>query len=111
MDGKGKRNKGQRGEREAATLLSDQLGFIVERNLDQTRNGGSDLTIGKWQIEVKRHERGTAAIDKWFQQSIESCTPFSGERPAVMFRKSNQAWKVCISLKDFIYLVRETFDE
>ena len=36
------RSKGQRGERELFGLLSDQLGFIVQRNIDQARAGGAD---------------------------------------------------------------------
>ena len=107
MDGSGKRNKGARGEREAAALLSDELGFIVKRNIDQTREGGCDITIGKWQLEIKRQEK--ISIDKWFKQATDACK--SNQTPAVMFRRSNQDWKVCINLKDFCYLVRETFDD
>ena len=39
------RRKGQRGERELFALLSDRLGTVVRRNVDQARKGAQDLVM------------------------------------------------------------------
>ena len=47
--------KGKDGEREAARLLGVELGTELARNLNQHRDGGTDLTgIPGWAIEIKR---------------------------------------------------------
>ena len=45
--------KGATGEREAAHILSDLLGKIVKRKLGAARDGGSDIDIQGYSIEVK----------------------------------------------------------
>lgn len=103
---KSQRTKGAQGEREAAHLLSEELGQVVERILSQTRDGGHDLevtsTAGKICIEVKRQER--ANILAWMDQAEQS----AGEHlAAVMWRPSRKGWQVVMSVKDWVKLVRE----
>lgn len=103
MNGRGARNKGSQGERELAALLSDHLGFVVKRNLGQARDGGDDLTVQHFKIEVKRRER--LEIDKWSEQ-VEACVQ-PGEVPVLAYRRNGQPWRVCLRLEDFIPMMRD----
>jgi len=103
VNGRGARNKGSQGERELAALLSDQLGFVVKRNLGQARDGGDDLTVQHFKIEVKRRER--LEIDKWSEQ-VEACVQ-PGEVPVLAYRRNGQPWRVCLRLEDFIPMMRD----
>ncbi len=103
MNGRGKRNKGAGGERELAALLSDQLGFVVKRNLGQARDGADDLTVAQFRIECKRCER--LQVDKWSEQ-VEACTQ-PGEVGVVAYRRNGQPWRVVMRLHDFLPLMRD----
>lgn len=103
MDGRGKRNKGAAGERELAALLSDELGFVVKRNLGQARDGADDITVAQFRIEVKRQER--LQVDKWCEQ-VESCAQ-PEEVPVLAYRRNGQPWRVCLLLKDFLPMMRD----
>lgn len=114
MNGRGKRNKGANGERELAAILSDELGFVVKRKLGQARDGGHDIEIGRFLIEVKRQER--LAIEDWCKQVELSCTTFSrinesGELihpvPVVVFRRNGQPWRAVVPLDFLIKGIRE----
>lgn len=102
MNGKGKRNKGAAGERELAGILTDALGFVVSRNLGQARDGGDDITVQKFRIEVKRQER--LKIEDWCDQVEKTCR--AGDVPVVAFRRNNQKWRVVLTLEDFLPLMR-----
>jgi hypothetical protein len=43
--GASQRRKGAAGENELAKILSDQLGWVVKRNIGQSRDGGDDITV------------------------------------------------------------------
>jgi Holliday junction resolvase len=103
VNGRGARNKGAAGEREVAKILADNLGFVVKRNLSQSRDGADDITIQKFRVEVKRQE--TLSIDKWSAQ-VESCAK-PGEVPVVIYRRNGQPWRVCLLLDDFIPMLRD----
>jgi hypothetical protein len=62
-----------RGERELSKILTDELGFEVKRKLGQARDGGDDIQIGKYRIEVKRRE--ALRLDDWCQQIEKVCDP------------------------------------
>jgi Holliday junction resolvase len=68
MTGKTSRNKGARGEREFAEMLSNELGQVVKRKLGQARDGGDDIQVGRFRIEVKRREK--LAIEAWCKQVV-----------------------------------------
>jgi len=85
VKGRGRRQKGARGENELAQLLTDQLGFVVKRKLGQARDGGDDIQVGKYKIEVKRHER--LSVMDWVRQVEATCGV--GEVPIVVFRQNN----------------------
>lgn len=99
--GRRARNKGARGEREVAAILEGWLGVTVRRNLGQAREGGDDITVGKFRFEVKRRE--TISMMQWCRQ-VEACTG-PGEVPIVAFRQSGQEWRICMKLQDFLPLL------
>ena len=107
MTGKSSRNKGAAGEREFASLLTDALGFVVKRKLGQARDGGDDVQVGKYRIEVKRRE--ALRLDEWCKQIEQATGP--GQVPVVAYRRNGQPWRVVVPLEWFIEQVRETIDE
>lgn len=111
MGGKMSRNKGQRGEREAAALLQPivnevyvEAGFappLFKRNLMQTREGGYDIVGLDWlALEIKRQE--TLSISTWWKQTLKQ----AGEEqtPVLMYRKNHAKWRVMLLLETTVGL-------
>jgi Holliday junction resolvase len=107
MTGRASRNKGAAAERELATMLSDQLGFAVKRKLGQARDGGDDIQIGRYRIEVKRRE--ALRLDDWCKQVEAASGP--EDVPVVAYRRNGQPWRVVVPIDWFIEQVRETIDD
>ena len=101
--GKAQRRKGANGENELAGILTDNLGIIVKRNLGQAREGGDDITIGKFRLEVKR--RKEIAVHKFMEQAQASCQP--GDVAIVAMRADGKPWCVMMELEDFIPMLRD----
>jgi hypothetical protein len=98
MSGSGKRAKGQRGERELFALLSEQLGTVVRRNVDQARKGGADgMDIPGWAVEVKRQQAARAM--QWWKQTVEQANVLN-RRPVLFYRANYQPWKARMLLCD-----------
>ncbi len=92
------RNKGAAAERELFGLLSNLLGFVVRRNVDQARKGGADgIEIDGWAIECKRHETGFRS--EWWEQA-KAQGNHDGRMPALCYRASRQPWRVRVLLQD-----------
>jgi hypothetical protein len=90
------RSKGAAGEREAAKWLQAQFGLehCPQRNLEQVRSGGYDLTgFHPFAFEIKRCE--AIAKRDWWLQIVHSHRP--GEIPVVMYRRNKQPWRFLIS--------------
>jgi hypothetical protein len=96
------RRKGSAGENELATILSEQLGRVVKRKLGQARDGGDDIQVERFRIEVKRCQ--TLAVPRWCRQ-IEAATQ-PGEIPVIAFRRNGEPWRVIVQLDDFMPLMR-----
>lgn len=97
MAGRTSRTKGAAGERELFGLLSDQLGFVVRRELSASRDGGCDgLDVPGWAIEVKRTETYCAAF--WDQAARQAASV--GRRPVLFWRKSRAKWVVFVDAYD-----------
>ena len=99
------RNKGQRGERELFGMLSDELGFVVKRNIDQIRAGGADcIEIPGWAVECKRCE--TLNINAWWAQAegqAEKLTSYQNRvLPILFYRQARQPWKAVINLNHIL---------
>ena len=104
MAGNMSRNKGQRGEREAAALLMTWAKEVVDylraggqevkdvelvRNLMQTRAGGYDIEGLDWMaLEVKRQE--TLNVSGWWKQTLEQAR--DGQVPVLMYRQNGGKW-------------------
>ena len=98
------RNKGKSGEREVAKLLTSELGDLLEENikrnlLEQTRDGGCDLTgLPGFAIEVKRYQSvsgGQLAV--WWRQSLEQAALANGI-PVLFFRGDRREWAALVPL-------------
>lgn len=96
------RNKGAAAEREVCAIFAESLGTPIKRKLGQARDGGDDIEIGRFRIEVKRRE--AIAIDTWCEQ-VEACTDI-GQIPLVVYRRNGKPWRVVLRLEDFIPLMR-----
>lgn len=94
MNGKGRRNKGAAGEREFLRLLGEELGEMLTRNLQQTREGGADcLQVKGWAIEVKRQER--LSRPAWWKQARRQAAVL-GVQPMLAYRRNREQWKVML---------------
>lgn len=102
MGGKSSRDKGARGERELADLLSNELGQVVKRKLGQARDGGDDIQIGKFRIEVKRREK--LAIEQWCKQVEAASEP--QDVPVVAFRRNGEPWRAVVPMAWLIAAIR-----
>lgn len=101
MGGKMSRNKGQRGEREVAKLLQPIVDKVyssrgleppvIGRNLQQTRDGGYDLSGLDWMaLEVKWQEAFN--LKDWWVQTLRQ----AGEQqiPILIYKKNHVKWRV-----------------
>lgn len=96
MSGKASRAKGQRGEREALKALGDELGAILTRNLQQTREGGADcLQVKGFAIEIKRKE--SLARPTWWRQACDQAERVGAE-PMVLYRRNREQWQALIHI-------------
>ena len=105
---KSQRTKGAAGEREVVHIIRDELGIECHRNLDQVRDGGADIFLKPYRIEVKRRAR-IAHIYEWLQQAEKSCA--IGERPVVAFRADGKGWLAVVPLTHLLSLIREEIVE
>jgi hypothetical protein len=100
--GASQRRKGAAGERELANLLSEQLGWICKRNIGQARDGGDDITTGRFRWEVKR--RKGIAVHEWVEQAVRASGP--SDIPVVACRGDGKGWLVVMRLEDALPLIR-----
>lgn len=98
------RRKGAAGEREVCSLIAENWGIRAERNLDQVRDGGCDIPVPPYRIEVKRRAR-IGGIYDWYAQAERSCA--DGGRPVVFFRADGKRWMVAMSAEEFFRIARE----
>lgn len=96
--GRHQRQKGVRGEREAADCLSS-IGIAVERLARNGVDGASDLAGQGIVVEVKR--RRSLIAEKWLSQCEESLSGYSRTNDpetlcALMMRGDNGRWILAI---------------
>lgn len=98
--GASQRRKGATGERELRNMLADFLGVDVQRNLQQTRDGGHDLLgIGPFALEVKRCEQ--LNLGTWWAQACDQAEQ-SGLVPALAYRQSRQPWRFVVPVRSIM---------
>lgn len=98
------RRKGKAGELEVVHMLADHWGVKAERNLDQTREGGCDIPVPPWHIEVKRRAR-IGNIYEWMKQAQDSCG--GSDTPVVFCRGDGRKWLVVMEAETFLKVGRE----
>jgi hypothetical protein len=101
------RQKGARGEREAAKFAAEKWGAVNARRACQIGvTGGRDVddVLPACRVEVKRTERIDVA--KAHRQAARDASP--GETPVVMHRQNRQPWSLTFDLRDSVR-VAESF--
>lgn len=98
------KRKGNAGEVEFCKLISDNLGIDVHRNLQQTRDGGADIKLKPYSIEVKRRA-AIGNIYDWMNQATEGCD--TAERPIVVCRADRKQWLAILPIDELFRLIRE----
>ena len=96
------RQKGARGEREAAKALREHLGIEARRGVQFSGSEESPdvkTSLKGVHFEVKRTEK--LSINKAMEQAESDC----GENvPAVLYRCNNKPWLVILKLADLVRL-------
>ena len=90
------REKGKRGEREVAALISDLLGLTASRRVRQHEGDSDILGVPGWCIEVKRCEKADPAdIRRWWEQAVaQALQDDARPLPALFYRPSRRDWRV-----------------
>jgi Holliday junction resolvase len=101
------RRKGAGGEREVCEILNAELGWAVKRNLAQTRDGGFDIEIAQFRIEVKRRKK--LMVHEFMEQAEKS----AGENhlPVVLMRADGEEWLLMMKLSDALPLIRDALPQ
>lgn len=103
--GKRSRNKGKRGELEAAKMMKS-VGWAARRGQQYSGGSGSgDLVTeldNHFHFEVKRTE-ALRLYDAMAQAKADA----GGKIPVVMHRRNHCDWVVVLPAKDFLEMVRE----
>ena len=103
ISGKGRRDKGVKGEREVTKLFAER-GFDV-RGLeglgDQIATKGSPGALLAFHLECKRQER--LKVSEWLRQCVEE-TP-EGMVPLLAYRRSHEDWVAVLPLESLLDLL------
>lgn len=79
--GRSQRVKGATFERD----IANELG--AKRNIGQARDGGDDITLGRFRIECKRRKR-LGTVQAWLAQAQAACAQ-AGDIPVVVAREDH----------------------
>lgn len=96
------REKGAAAEREFAQLVRDLTGWVLLRNLDQSRSGGHDLMaaedcpLNRFAIEIKRHAVVRPhQVSEWWEQATQQAIK-AGKTPLLACRADRGKWRVIV---------------
>lgn len=96
------REKGAAAEREFAQLIRDLTGWVLLRNLDQSRGGGYDLLAAEdcplnlFAIEIKRHAVVRPhQVNEWWEQATQQAIK-AGKMPLLACRADRGKWRVIV---------------
>jgi hypothetical protein len=104
--GRMQRNKGARGELEAAEMLRKHLGIAAERSARNGVEGASDLDTSMtfWKFEVKRYARlGVESI----MQRAELDQALRANHTALLMRADDCEWLIVLRLHDVPQFLRD----
>jgi len=100
--GKRQRQRGAETEREVCEKIAAAVGWVVKRELGQARDGGCDIRLGRFVIEVKR--RKSIAVYEWIDQAKAACAPY--EIPVVICRGDKREHLVVQPLDDWLKMAK-----
>lgn len=112
--GKLQRNKGHQFERDVRDAFAAAYNRPLHRNIGQARDGGNDLDVGPFCVEVKiRKTLGT--VYAWLQQAIAALPEFRERNPdidhavpiVVARQDGDTSPLVILRLSDFLALTRD----
>lgn len=101
------RQRGAETEREVCKIVTEKTGWQTNRILGQARDGGADIRLARWVLEVKR--RKSIAVYEWVDQVTKACAPY--EIPAVVCRGDKREFLVIQRLDDWLELVKPQLPE
>lgn len=93
------RNKGSRAENQFASMLSDDLGFVVKRTLGQARDGGADIMLPPFAIQIKHAAK--AQIKSWWQQTVTDAAKCK-RVPVLAYKINRQGWRIRMRMKEVV---------
>lgn len=100
MSGKFSRDKGKRGEREFAALISELTGYELTRNLNQSRESGHDLNGIEWiSLEVKN--QNVLKINDWWKQTVEQAKSCN-KVPVLAYKIPYSGWRVRMQITELL---------
>lgn len=104
MSGRRSRNKGARGERDAAQALSEVLSVPARRGQQYSGVEDKDVVLGipGIHVEVKRTEK--LSLYPAMEQAARDAA--DDEVPLVLHRRNNKPWLVVLELNDLMKLFR-----
>ena len=95
-------------ERELCALIREALGVKAVLNVMQNReDGGADIKLNPYSIEVKRRAR-IGLIYDWMAQARKECS--DEERPIVICRADGKEWLAVMPIEELFRLIREELD-
>ncbi len=92
--------KGKDGERELIRHLRNLLGIELTRNLDQVRDGGSDI-LGLEGFFIKCKRSKASHINGWWTQAVHQAKANQG-KPALCYRVDRCQWRVILALRHLV---------
>jgi len=95
--GASQRRKGATFEREIAQALG------AKRNIGQARDGGDDITVGRFRVECKRRQT-VGPMAKWMAQCVAACDR-EGDVPLVVARGDGGEAYAILRFADFVPLM------
>lgn len=101
--GKRQRERGAETEREVCKIITEKTGWHTSRILGQARDGGCDIRLGQFVVEVKR--RKSIAVYEWIDQAVAACAPY--EIPTVVCRGDKREFLVIQRLDDWLAMAKK----
>lgn len=101
------RQRGAETEREVCKIITEKTGWQTNRILGQARDGGADVRLGQFLIEVKR--RKAIAVYEWLDQAKAACAPY--ELPVVVCRADKREFLVIQPLEDWLRMAKKELPE
>jgi len=95
------RTKGARAELQFANMLTEDLGVIVKRTLGQARDGGADILLGPFAVQIKHAAKAT--IKSWWQQTVTDAHK-AKKIPVLAYKINRQNWRIRMRMREVIGL-------